>query len=53
MNCGVAAFNHFLTVREEIVSMSQETGMPHTLKLLHPTERLEMLDQICLRTVEN
>lgn len=53
MNCGVATFNHFLTVREEIVSMSQQTGIPHTLKLLHPPERLEMLDQICLRSVED
>lgn len=36
MNCGVAAFNNFLTVRVEIVSMSQQIGIPHTLKLLYP-----------------
>lgn len=52
-NCAVTAFNHFLTVREEIVSMSQQTGIPCTLKLWHAPERLEMLDQVCLRSGEN
>lgn len=53
MNCGVVAFNYFLTVGEEIVSMSQQTGILHNLKLLRPPEKLEMFNQICLRSVDN